>query len=170
MRRHDERVRNRHHLILRCTDARHQRSLLYYISRSIIQLDAVAQLKGTHIGDYQSRNNIPDHRTRTQRNNQADKDRYPLENARLGTRQIGINHSNHKCIKQETHNVKRWHSPIGIEATYLQPLRLNFTGKIMHQPHQILHGKPYHKDGKQVGNIFYYTQEDALYRVPYIRE
>ena len=66
--------------------------------------------------------------------------------------------------------MKRRHSPIGIETAYLQPLRLNFTGKIAHQPHQVLHGKPYHKDSEQIGNIFHYTQEDTLYRIPYIRE
>ncbi len=52
---------------------------LYYIAGSIIQLDAVAQLERTHIGYDQSRNDIADNRTGTQRNDQADKDRDSLE-------------------------------------------------------------------------------------------
>ena len=170
MRRHNKRVRNRNYLILRRTDTRYQRCLLNHISRCIIQLNTVTQLKRTHIRDNQSCNNIPDHRTRSQRNNQSDKDWYSLKDPRFGARQVGINHSNHKCIKQEAHNVERRHSPVGIKAAYLQPFRLYFTGKITNQSHQILHGKPYHKNGKQVGNILHYTQENALYRLPDIRE
>ena len=49
MGRHDERVRNGHHLILRSTDAGDERCFLNDVARSIVQLDAVTQLERPHV-------------------------------------------------------------------------------------------------------------------------
>ena len=63
MRRHDEGVGDSDKLILWRTDTCHKRGFLYDIPGCIIQLDTITQLKRTHIGNNQPRNNIPDHRT-----------------------------------------------------------------------------------------------------------
>ena len=170
MGRHNERVRNGHHLILRSTDAGDEQCFLNDVARSIVQLDAVTQLERPHVGYDQSCNDIADNRTGTERNNQADKHGDSLEDSRLGTRQIRENHGNHKRIKQEAHNMIGRNGPIRIEAVYLQPFSLHLIGKIMHQSDQVLHRIAYHKDSEQIGYIVGYSIQDDLYRIPDVGE
>ena len=115
-------------------------------------------------------NDIADNRTGTERNNQADKHGDSLEDSRLGTRQIRVNHGNHKRIKQEAHNMIGRNGPIRIEAVYLQPFSLHLIGKITHQSDQILHRIAYHKDSEQIGYIVGYSIQDDLYRIPDVGE
>ena len=166
MRGHDKWVGNGNHLILRCTDTGDKGCFLYNISGSIIQFNPVAQLKRAHIRNHQPGNNITDHRTWTQRYNQSDKYRNPLEYPWIRTRQIRINHRNHKCVKQETDDMESRHCPIRIETVEFQTPCFYLTGQIVHQSYQIPHCIPDNNDCKQLGNIINNTHKNATDRVP----
>ena len=170
VRRHDKGVRNRNHLIFRCTDTGNKRSTFQHVARRIVQFDAVACLIRTHIGDNQSGDNVTDNRARTKRCNQTDEHRNTLEYTGTCSRKIGINHSHHERIKQETHDVVGRQCPIGIEPVDFQPLTFHFTGKVAHKAHQIFDSQTNDNDGKQIGNIGNNSHQDAFHRYPQIAQ
>ena len=170
MRGHDERVGDSHHFVLRRADACHQRRLLHHIAGGVVQLDAVAQLEGTHVGDDKPRNDVADNRTRSERHDEAHKHRYTLKNTRVRTGQIGINHGYHEGIEQETDDVVGGHGPVGIKAVQLEPLGLYFICQITEHPYQILDGHIDDEDGKEIRDVGQDAVEDALHGVPDVRE
>ena len=170
MGRHDERVGYSDHLIFRRTDTGDKRSFLNNVPCSIIQLNPISYLERTHISNHQSGNDVADNRTRTEWDNQADKHRYSLKYSGVGTRQVGINHRNHKGIEQETDNMERRHCPIRIKAVDLKTPSLYFTCQIQHETHQIFHCIPDHNNGKQFRNVVNDTNKDSTNRIPDITE
>ena len=168
MRRHDKRVGNSHDFVFRRTYTGYEWSFLDHVTRRIVQLDTVAQFKRTHVGDDQTGNNIPDNGARPQRNNQTHKYRYPLKYSRIGSRQIRINHRNHKGIEQKTDNVIGRHGPVGIESVQFKALFLHLIRQITKHPHQILDSNTDDKNGEQIGDIGQHTIKDAFHRIPNI--
>ena len=170
MRRHDKWIGNSHNLIFRSPDAGDKRSFFDDISGGIIQFDPVAHLERTHISNHQSGNNITDNRTWSERNDQSDKYRNPLEHTGIGARKIRINHRNHKCIEQETGDMESRHRPVRIEAVDFESSCFHFTCQIQDETYQILHGIPDDDDGKQFGHIIDNTHKDTANRIPYIAQ
>ena len=170
MRRHDERVGDGHHLVLRRTDAGHQRRLLHHVARRFVQLDAVAQFEGAHVGDDQPRDDVADNRTRSERDNQTHEHRNALEHTRIGTRQVRINHRHHEGVEQEADDVVGGHRPVGVEAVQLEPLGLHLARQVAEQAYQVLDGKADDEDGEEIGDVGQNTVEDALHGVPDVEE
>ena len=166
MRGHNKRIGHRHHLIFRSADTGDKRRLLYNIAGGIVQFNPVAHLERAHISNHQSGNNIADNGTRSERNNQSDKDRNALKYTRFRAWQIRVNHCNHKRVEQEPDDVEGRHCPIRIETIEFETPRLYLTSQIKHHTYQILHRIPDNNNCKQIGDIVYNIHKDIPNRIP----
>ena len=128
--RHHNRIGDGNNLVLGRANTYHQRRFLNHIACGVIEFDTIAHFERAHVGDHHAGNDIANHRTGTQRDNQTEEYRYALKCTRTGSGKIGIDHGQHKGIKQESDHVIGRQCPIGREATQLQSFSFYLGGTI----------------------------------------